>query len=88
MNSYTRISKIKIILINKKNLFCSFLQEFEIQNYHKRPNSQLSWLCYIIYTKYKNGQEVPAKLNLGGRYTPFRFSRVKSYTQESEFPLQ
>ncbi|XP_016838278.1 F-box only protein 9 [Nasonia vitripennis] len=66
----------------------TFHVEFEIQNYHKRPNSQLSWLCYIIYTKYIDGQEVPTKLSLGGRYPPFRFSRVKSYTQESEFPLQ
>ncbi|XP_058799475.1 F-box only protein 9 [Phymastichus coffea] len=66
----------------------TFHVEFEIQNYRKRPNSQLSWLCYIIYTKYKSGEEIPTKLSLGGRYPPFRFNRVKSYTQESEFPLQ
>lgn len=64
------------------------LQEFEIQSYRKRRNCQLSWLCYNIYTKYQNGQEGNTRLNLGGRYPPFRFSRVKSYTQESEAPLQ
>ncbi|XP_011495663.1 PREDICTED: F-box only protein 9 [Ceratosolen solmsi marchali] len=66
----------------------TFHVEFEIQSYHKRRNSQLSWLCYVIYTKYKNGQEIPTELSLGGKYPPFRFHRVKSYTQKSEFPLQ
>lgn len=66
----------------------TFHAEFEIQNHHKKVNSQLTWLTYIIYTKYKNGEEVQTRLNLGMRYPPFRFSRVKSYTQESETPLQ
>lgn len=74
--------------INRKlNEFLQF-QEFEIQNYHKKVNSQLNWLTYNIYTKYKNGEEVQTRLNLGMRYPSFRFSRVKSYTQESEAPLQ
>lgn len=66
----------------------TFHVEFEIQNHHKKVNSQLMWLTYNIYTKYKNGEEVSTRLNLGVRYPPFRFSRVKSYTQESEAPLQ
>ncbi|XP_033221607.1 F-box only protein 9 [Belonocnema kinseyi] len=62
--------------------------EFEIQNHHKKVNSQLTWLTYKIYTKYKDGDEVTTCLSLGMRYPPFRFNRVKSYTQESEAPLQ
>ncbi|KAK2588306.1 hypothetical protein KPH14_004324 [Odynerus spinipes] len=70
----------------------TFHVEFEIQNHHKRINSQLSWLRYNIFTKYRNVQEPCVNtMNLTpivGRYPPFRFSRVKSYTQESEAPLQ
>ncbi|KAL2739689.1 F-box only protein 9 [Vespula maculifrons] len=67
----------------------TFHVEFEIQNHHRRINSQLSWLRYNIFTRYRNGQEPCVNtMNLSGRYPPFRFSRVKSYTQESEAPLQ
>ncbi|XP_012283063.1 F-box only protein 9 [Orussus abietinus] len=66
----------------------TFHIEFEIQNHHKRVNSQLTWLKYNIFTKYRNGQEGSTCLNLTSRYPPFRFSRVKSYTLESEAPLQ
>lgn len=67
----------------------TFHVEFEIQNHHRRINSQLSWLRYNIFTKYRNVQEPCINtMNLSGRYPPFRFSRVKSYTQESEAPLQ
>ncbi|XP_014236580.1 F-box only protein 9 [Trichogramma pretiosum] len=66
----------------------TFYLEFEIQTYRKRVNFQLSWLSYSIYTKYKNGDEIPAKMNLGGRYPSFRFGRVKCYTHDSEFPLE
>ncbi|XP_020291557.1 F-box only protein 9 isoform X1 [Pseudomyrmex gracilis] len=77
----------------------TFHIEFEIQNYHKRLNSQLKWISYTIFTKYKNGQEAKISLKepsvrefrvsaIGGRYPPLKFNRVKSYTQESEAPLQ
>ncbi|XP_015588407.1 F-box only protein 9 isoform X2 [Cephus cinctus] len=66
----------------------TFHVEFSIQNHQKRVNSQLTWLRYNIFTKYRNGQEGNMYLNLSGRYPPFKFSRVKSYTLESEAPLQ
>ncbi|XP_029161839.1 F-box only protein 9 isoform X3 [Nylanderia fulva] len=77
----------------------TFHIEFEIQNHHRRVNSQLKWISYSIFTKYKNGQEAKICLKepsvrefraspIGGRYPPLKFSRVKSYTQESEAPLQ
>ncbi|KAG7190541.1 hypothetical protein KM043_006642 [Ampulex compressa] len=77
----------------------TFHIEFEIQDYHRRVNSQLKWLSYTIFTRYRNGQETKIYLKepsvkewrvspIGGRYPPLKFSRVKSYTQESEAPLQ
>ncbi|XP_054003307.1 F-box only protein 9 [Hylaeus anthracinus] len=77
----------------------TFQIEFEIQNHFRRLNSQLKWLTYSIFTKYRNGHEVKMCLKepsvtewrvspIGGRYPPLKFSRVKSYTQESEAPLQ
>ncbi|XP_043285662.1 F-box only protein 9 [Venturia canescens] len=66
----------------------SFHVKFEIQNHHKRVNSQLTWLEYNIFTKYKNGQEGTACLSVSGRYPLCKFIRVKSYSQESEAPLQ
>ncbi|XP_076241096.1 F-box only protein 9 [Calliopsis andreniformis] len=77
----------------------TFHIEFEIQDHHKRLNSQLKWLSYIIFTRYRSGHEVKMCLKepsvkewrvsaIDGRYPPFKFSRVKSYTQESEAPLQ
>ncbi|XP_034943127.1 F-box only protein 9 [Chelonus insularis] len=62
--------------------------EFEIQTHHRKANFQLSWICYNIFTQYKNGQEGSMCLNVLNKYPCFRFSRVKSYTQESEAPLQ
>ncbi|XP_012260502.2 F-box only protein 9 isoform X2 [Athalia rosae] len=67
----------------------TFHLEFEIENLHKRANSQLVWKTYRIFTKYRNGQESCTHLSLKNNlYPPFKFSRVKSYTMESEAPLQ
>lgn len=77
----------------------TFHIEYEIQDHHRRLNSQLKWLSYTIFTKYRNGHEAKMCLKepsvrewrvsaIGGRYPPLKFSRVKSYTQESEAPLQ
>ncbi|XP_076173513.1 F-box only protein 9 [Ptiloglossa arizonensis] len=77
----------------------TFHIEFEIQNHFRRMHSQLKWLSYTIFTKYRNGHEVKMCLKepsvkewrvsaIGGRYPPLKFTRVKSYIQESEVPLQ
>ncbi|XP_011303086.1 F-box only protein 9 [Fopius arisanus] len=66
----------------------TFHVEFEIQTNQKRANFQLNWVRYNIFTKYKNGQEGTTCLNSSGRYPSFKFSRAKSYTLESDAPLQ
>ncbi|GAB1866468.1 F-box only protein 9 [Camponotus japonicus] len=78
----------------------TFHIEFEIRKHRRRINSQLKWISYSIFTKYKNGQEAKiclkepsvrefgASPHIGSRYPPLKFSRSKSYTQESEAPLQ
>ncbi|XP_066581169.1 F-box only protein 9 [Prorops nasuta] len=66
----------------------AFHVQFDIQNHHRKRNSQLAWMSYNIFTKYRNGQEGTTCLSLGARYPPLKFSRVKSYTQDSEAPLQ
>ncbi|XP_015117519.1 F-box only protein 9 [Diachasma alloeum] len=66
----------------------TFHVEFEIQTNQKRANFQLNWVRYNIFTKYKNGQEGTTCLNSSGRYPSFKFTRAKSYTQESDAPLQ
>ncbi|XP_015430190.1 PREDICTED: F-box only protein 9 [Dufourea novaeangliae] len=77
----------------------TFHIEFEIQDHYKRTNSLLKWLSYNIFTRCRCGHEVKTCLKepsmqewrlsaIGGQYPPFKFSRVKSYTQESEAPLQ
>ncbi|XP_076301269.1 F-box only protein 9 [Lasioglossum baleicum] len=68
----------------------TFHIEFEIKDHYKRTNSLLKWLGYTIVTRYGNEHEARMSLKcaIAGRYPPLKFSRVKSYTQESEAPLQ
>ncbi|CAG5087429.1 Similar to FBXO9: F-box only protein 9 (Bos taurus) [Cotesia congregata] len=66
----------------------TFHLELEIQSLHKRKNWQLLWIRYNIFTQYKNGQQATTCLNVFNRYPSLKFSRVKSYTQESDRPLQ
>ncbi|XP_043260971.1 F-box only protein 9 isoform X1 [Colletes gigas] len=77
----------------------TFRIEFNIQNHLGRMNSQLKWLSYTMFTKYRDGhveksylKKPPGKewrvSGIDRQYPPFKFSRVKSYTHESEAPLQ
>nr|CAD7447425.1 unnamed protein product [Timema bartmani] len=68
---------------------CSLPQELQINSYRNRLHSQLAWQGYSIFMKLRNGAESTSKFELPtNRYPPFWFSRVKSYTAESENPLQ
>nr|CAD7461337.1 unnamed protein product [Timema tahoe] len=63
--------------------------ELQINSYRNRLHSQLAWQGYSIFMKLRNGAESTSKFELPtNRYPPFWFSRVKSYTAESENPLQ
>ncbi|CAG2063210.1 unnamed protein product, partial [Timema podura] len=68
---------------------CFLPQELQINSYRNRLHSQLAWQGYSIFMKLRNGAESTSKFELPtNRYPPFWFSRVKSYTAESENPLQ
>nr|CAD7573265.1 unnamed protein product [Timema californicum] len=63
--------------------------ELQINSYRNRLHTQLAWQGYSIFMKLRNGAESTSKFELPtNRYPPFWFSRVKSYTAESENPLQ
>ena len=54
-----------------------------------KKNRQLTWLCYRIISKYKNGAEQVSDLDITNlnNYPVLLFSRVKSYTSECNQPL-
>ncbi|KFM77520.1 F-box only protein 9, partial [Stegodyphus mimosarum] len=65
----------------------TFHLELEIRNFKKRFNCQLTWNRYSIHMVYKNGQETVTDFDLVPSNFPcFWFSRVKSFTAESESP--
>ncbi|XP_069700146.1 F-box only protein 9 isoform X2 [Periplaneta americana] len=67
----------------------TFHLELQIVTYRNRIHAQLVWQRYSVYTRFRNGQENTTTFDLpGNRYPPYWFSRVKSYTAESENPLQ
>lgn len=66
----------------------SFQLKLQIQN-HKRKHVQLSWLGYSVFTRNRNGTESTSRFDLvGTKFPPLWFSRVKSYTIETDTPLQ
>jgi len=65
-----------------------FQAEFEIMTYKNRANFKLEWRRYSVRTVHRNGQDNVSDFNLSNvRYPPMWFSRVKSFTAESEIPL-
>ncbi|XP_054723995.1 F-box only protein 9-like [Uloborus diversus] len=67
----------------------TFHLELEVKNYKKRLNCQLNWNRYSIHIIYRNGQEAVSNFDLLPTNFPcFWFSRVKSFTIESESPLK
>lgn len=66
----------------------TFHLELEIKNVKKRINCQLCWSRYSIHVVYRNGQETVSNFDLvPSNFPSFWFSRVKSFTAESESPL-
>jgi F-box protein 9 len=65
------------------------MQELKIVTYRNRIHAQLVWQRYSVFTRFRSGQENTTTFDVPGkRYPPYWFSRVKSYTAESENPLQ
>ncbi|XP_015908106.1 F-box only protein 9 [Parasteatoda tepidariorum] len=63
----------------------TFHMELELNNYKRRINHQLSWTCYSIHMIYRNGEETVSNFDIvPSNFPPFWFSRVKSFTTESE----
>lgn len=66
----------------------TFHLELQIASNRSRRHVQLLWVKYWIIT-HRGGSESTTKFDLiGSRFTPYHFSRVKSYTTESENVLQ
>lgn len=66
----------------------SFHLELKILTYKSRMHAQLIWTGYSVLSRNWSGQETNTSFELApDRFPPFWFSRVKSYTSESEVPL-
>ncbi|CAH1379785.1 hypothetical protein MTP99_003618 [Tenebrio molitor] len=67
----------------------TFHMELQIKSTNKKRHVQLVWTHYSIFTRTLKGDESTSNFDLvSNRFPPFWFSRVKSYTSESESILQ
>ncbi|EEZ97671.2 F-box only protein 9 [Tribolium castaneum] len=67
----------------------TFHMELQIKSTNKKRHVQLVWTHYSVFTRTHKGDESTCNFDLvGNRFPPFWFSRVKSYTSESDSPLQ
>ncbi|KAJ3640634.1 hypothetical protein Zmor_027186 [Zophobas morio] len=67
----------------------TFHMELQIKSTNKKRHVQLVWTHYSVFTRTLKGDESTCNFDLvNNRFPPFWFSRVKSYTSESESPLQ
>ncbi|ERL94039.1 F-box only protein 9 [Dendroctonus ponderosae] len=66
----------------------TFHIELNIQNHKNRRHVKLVWSYYSVLTRSKQGHESTSNVDLiGNRFTNLWFSRVKSFTSESDQPL-
>lgn len=66
----------------------TFHMELTIQNHKERRHVKLTWSYYSVFTRTKQGHENTCNFDLKtNRFPPLWFSRVKSYTSESDQPL-
>lgn len=66
----------------------TFHLELQIASSRSHLHTQLLWKCYSVITR-RGGTESTTQFDLiGGRFRPFHFSRVKSYTTDSENVFQ
>ncbi|KAJ8942964.1 hypothetical protein NQ318_016739 [Aromia moschata] len=73
---------------NQENAEQTFHMELEIKTHRKKRHVQLVWTHYSVFTKNKHGDDSTCNFDLvTNRFPPLWFSRVKSFTAESENPL-
>ncbi|KAJ8921794.1 hypothetical protein NQ315_008423, partial [Exocentrus adspersus] len=66
----------------------TFHMELQIKSVPKKRHAKLVWTHYSVFTKYKRGDESTCNFDLiTNRFPPLWYSRVKSFTAESENPL-
>ncbi|CAG9769339.1 unnamed protein product [Ceutorhynchus assimilis] len=66
----------------------TFHMELKIQSRKSRRHVKLVWSYYSIFTKSKQGHENTTSFDLiQNRFPPLWYSRVKSFTSESDQPL-
>uniref|UniRef100_T1IV17 F-box only protein 9 n=1 Tax=Strigamia maritima TaxID=126957 RepID=T1IV17_STRMM len=66
----------------------TFQIELRVKDLKQKSNYKLVWMQYTIRTVYKNGTENTSEFELtDNMFPPFWFSRVRSYTAESNMPL-
>ncbi|KAJ8976327.1 hypothetical protein NQ317_010094 [Molorchus minor] len=62
--------------------------EFQIKNHHKKKHIVLVWTHYSVFTKNKKGDGSTCNFDvITNRFPPLWFSRVKSFSAESDNPL-
>uniref|UniRef100_V5IA03 F-box only protein 9 n=1 Tax=Anoplophora glabripennis TaxID=217634 RepID=V5IA03_ANOGL len=72
----------------QENAEQTFHLELQIKGHRKKMHVQLVWTHYSVFTKYKRGDESTCNFDLiANRFPPLWFSRVKSFTAESDAPL-
>lgn len=66
----------------------TFHLELLIQPHNKQRAGQLTWRHYSVVTQHRNGTGAHCAFDIDSvKFPSLRFSRVKSYTQESTAPL-
>lgn len=67
----------------------TFDAEFTVRSVGCKPHWQLTWTHYCIHTTYRSGEEAIVDFELNNKTHPvLLFSRVRSFTDFSESPLQ
>lgn len=66
----------------------TFHMEMEIRNHKNRRHVKLIWTYYSVFTRTKQGHESTCNFDLkANRFPPLWYSRVKSFSLESDQPL-
>lgn len=88
LNSYYRYRWQRAL--NQQEAFEQiFHLDLELRTIKNRYNCQLVWNRYSISTVHRNGQETVSDFELTpSNFPPFWFSRVRSFSSESEYPLK
>ncbi|XP_071493562.1 F-box only protein 9-like [Diadema antillarum] len=66
----------------------TFHMDLRICNHGHRPDTKLEWHHYACHTRYRStGNVTVTEFDMNHQFSPFYFSRVKSYAKFSQEPL-